>query len=240
MNQFLNKRPINQILAALPESEYDRLLPYLEFVELSVGQVLYNPQENITQVYFPDRGIVSLVYILEDGATAEVGLIGKEGVVGLPVILGGNSTINQAIVQIEGSAYKIDAIRLKNEFDRGGKLQQMLLLYTQALLTQISQTAVCNAQHTIEERLARWLLTVQELLDTTEELPLTQEFISNMLGTRRSGVTVAAGRLQAAGTISYRRGKITILNQEELELIACECYQILKDEFRRLLSFECD
>ncbi|MEC4983265.1 MAG: Crp/Fnr family transcriptional regulator [Oscillatoria sp. PMC 1068.18] len=239
MNKVHNQKPLNYLLGALPDSEYSRLLPHLEFVELSLGQVLYYPQEDITQVYFPSQGIVSLVYILEDGATAEVGLIGKEGMVGIPVILGGKSTINQAIVQMKGSAYKIDATRLKNEFERGGKLQQMLLLYTQALLTQISQTAVCNAQHNIEERLARWLLIVKDLSDSTE-LYLTQEFISQMLGTRRSGITVAAGKLQAAGTISYHRGKITILNQEKLELIACECYQIVQDELRRLLSFEYD
>ena len=185
--------------------------------------------------YFPGRAMISLVSIMQDGSTTEIGLIGNEGIVGLPIILGGDRSPSRAIVQIRGSALKLDAKILKQEFHRGGKLQQLLLLYTQALLTQVSQSAACNRQHTTEERLARWLLSVQDCV-LSNELPLTQEFISNMLGIRRSGVTVAAGILQQAGTIEYRRGVITILNQEDLEAISCECYRLVQSEFLRLLG----
>jgi CRP-like cAMP-binding protein len=226
---------INQILAALPESEYLRIAPYLEEVSFFSGQVLQEPDELIREVYFPHKAMISLVSIMCDGSTTEVGLVGNEGMVGLPVILGGNSTTSRFIVQIPSTAIKLSAKILQQEFQRGEKLQQLLLLYTQALLTQVSQSAACNGQHNIEKRLARWLLSVQDCV-LSNELPLTQEFIANMLGIRRSGVTLAAGILQQAELISYNRGHITILNQKGLETTACECYRLVQNEFLRLLN----
>ncbi|MBW4680761.1 MAG: Crp/Fnr family transcriptional regulator [Microcoleus vaginatus WJT46-NPBG5] len=228
-------RSENQLLAALPAQEYQRLVPHLEKVSIEIGQVLYDHFQPIEYVYFPIQGLVSLLYVMEDGSTVEVGLVGHEGMVGIPVILGGMKTTNQALVQVAVSAMRMEASRLKSEFDRGGELQRILLRYTQVLLSLVSQTAACNRLHTLEERLSRWLLLVQNRLQS-DELPLTQEYISQMLGTRRSGVTVAAGTLQEAGIISYKRGKITILNQENLEATACECYQVIKTEFARLLN----
>jgi len=225
----------NQILEALPPEEYERLAPHLQHVELTVGDVIYEPYEPIEEVYFPNQAMISLVSLMADGATTEIGLVGNEGMVGLPIFLGGHCTTSLAIVQIADSAFKLKAEILKREFDRGGELQRRLLLYTQALFTQVSQSAACNRQHTIEERLARWLLSVQDCV-MKDELPLTQEFIAAMLGTRRSGVTVAAGTLQQAGLIRYSRGKITILNQEALEDTACECYRVVQREFMRLLG----
>lgn len=230
--------PVNQLLASLPESEYQRLVPHLEEVSLALGKVLYEPQEAIKQVYFPSQGMVSLVLILEDGSTTEIGTVCNEGIVGLPVFLGGMSTTSRAIVQMAGTGLKMDAEMLRTEFQRGGVLQRLLLLYTQGLHTQVSQTAACNRHHPIEERLARWLLTAQDCAPS-QELRLTQEFISDMLGTRRSGVTVAAGLLQQAGIIRYTRGKITVLNREALETTACECYGVVKREFNRLFSSGC-
>lgn len=229
------QQPINQILAALPEIEYQRLIPDLKPVDLSIGTILQEPGETITEVYFPNRAMISLVSIMENGSTTEIGLIGNEGMVGLPVILGGLCTSSRSIVQIPGTAMKLSADVLRREFQRGEKLEYVLLLYTQALLTQVSQSAACNRQHTIEQRLARWLLSVQDCV-LSDNLPLTQEFIANMLGTRRSGVTVAAGILQQAGMIRYRRGMITILNQHELEATSCECYRLVQGEFMRLLG----
>lgn len=226
---------VNQILAALPEQEYQRIAHNLETVSLKRGQVLYEPYETIRDVYFPNRAMISLVSIMEDGSTTEIGLVGNEGMIGLPVILGGGFAPSRAIVQIQDGAMKLSANLLKEEFQRGEVLQKRLLLYTQAFFTQVSQSAACNRQHTIEERLARWLLSVQDCV-LADELPLTQEFIANMLGTRRSGVTVAASILQQAGMISYNRGKITILNQESLEETACECYRLVQNEFIRLLG----
>ena len=228
-------RPINHILAALPESEYQRLAPHLKPIDLTSGQILSEPNESITKIYFPQRAMISLVSIMMDGSTTEIGLIGNEGAIGLPAILGGDSTISRSIVQISGSALQASADIVRQEFLRGGKLQQILLLYTQASLTQISQSAACNRQHNIEERLARWLLSVRDCV-LQDELFLTQEFIANMLGTRRSGVTVAAGILQQAGMIRYSRGKIVILDQEALEATACECYCVVQKEFIRLLG----
>lgn len=227
--------PANQLLAFLPQDEYERLVPHLEKVSLSLGRVIYEPGEMIEYVYFPNQAAVSLVSLLENGSTTEVGMVGKEGIVGYPVFLGGNSTTHRAIVQVAGTGMKIDAKVLKAEFSRGEMLQRLLLLYTQALLTQISQTAVCNRHHSVEERLVRWLLTAQDCV-LSKELSLTQEFIANMLGTRRPGVTVAAGRLQQVGIISYSRGRITVLNREALEEAACECYGIVKNEFNRLFE----
>ena len=227
--------PVNQILAALSPDEYQRLAKHLKPVNLTSGTILLEPHEPITTVYFPQKAMISLVSIMMDGSTTEIGLIGKEGMIGLPAILGGKSTTSRTIVQISGSALEIPAEIIRQEFLRGEKLYQILLLYTQALLTLVSQSAACNRQHNIEERLARWLLSVQDCI-LQNELPLTQEFIANMLGTRRSGVTVAAGILQQAGIIRYSRGRITILNREELEETACECYQLVQNEFIRLLG----
>lgn len=227
----------NRLLAALPANEYQRLVPDLEVVKLSIHEVLYEPNEPITHVYFPHQAVVSLVTSMEDGSTIEVGLVGSEGMVGIPVILGGNMTNNQAYVQIAGAAMRMDANILKTEFNRGGPLQALLLRYCQALLTQVSQSVACNRFHTIEKRLARWMLLVQNSVDS-DEFALTQEFIAQMLGTRRSGVTEAAGTLQKAGMLRYTRGRITIVNREALEATACECYRVISDEFARLLGHE--
>lgn len=235
MSQTTESSRQNQILAALPELEYSRIAPYLEAVFFPSGLILQEPGEMLKEVYFPQKAMISLVSIMSDGATTEIGLVGNEGMVGLPVILGGNSTPNRIIVQIPGTAIKLPAKILQQEFQRAEKLQQLLLLYTQALLTKVSQTAACNLQHNIQKRLARWLLSVRDCV-LSDELPLTQEFIANMLGIRRSGVTVAAGTLQKAGLIRYNRGHITILNHEGLEATACECYRLVQNEFLRLLG----
>ena len=226
---------VNQLLAALLPEDYQRLVSHLEYVELISGEVLWEPGEKMTEVYFPTLGMISLVSIMENGSTTEISLVGKEGMVGLPIFLGGDSTTSRAIVQVNGSALKLNGNILKSEFDKGGELQRLLLLYTQALFTQASQNAACNRQHNIEERLARWLLATQDCV-MKDELHLTQEFISQMLGTRRSGVTVAAGTLQQAGMIRYTRGKIQILSREALSATACECYQVIKNEYTRLLK----
>jgi CRP-like cAMP-binding protein len=228
---------VNQLLLALPESEFQRLAPHLEEVSLSLGQVLYEAGENIKHVYFPNRAMVSLIAVLEDGSTTEVGMVGSNGVVGYPAFLGGDLTTTRTIVQVAGTAMKIDAKLLKREFYRGGVLQRQLLLYTQALLTQISQTAACNRHHSLEARLASWLLTAQDHT-ASDTIQITQEFIAELLGTRRSGVTVAAGLLQQAGIIRYSRGRITILNRLALEATACECYGFIRKEFDRLLNEE--
>jgi CRP-like cAMP-binding protein len=225
----------NRLLAALSDSEYQRLVPHLNFIPLSLGQVLYEAEEPITQVYFPNNSLVSLVITTENGSTVEVGIVGNEGMVGIPVILGTNTTTTSGIVQMAGSAMQMNADILNIEFERGGTLQKLLLRYVQALHTQVSQTAVCNRLHTLEARLARWLLIVSDRIQS-DKLPLTQEYISHMLGVRRSGVTVAAGTLSNQGIIRYSRGQITILNREGLEATSCECYRAIKNELARLLG----
>ncbi len=227
----------NRLLAALPTQEYERLIPYLELVSLPLRQVIYESGEPIKYVYFPNNAIVSLVSTMSDGATVEVGVVGNEGMVGVPVFLGGDSTLNQAFVQFAGDGMRIEAHRLKAEFNRGGVLQSLLLRYTQALLTQASQTAACNRLHTVEERFARWLLVFADRIQS-DQFPLTQEFVSQMLASRRAGVSVVAGTLQQAGIIRYTRGKITILNREALEDTSCECYGLVKAEFSRLIGAE--
>lgn len=227
--------PVNRLLAALPSQEYQRLLPQLETVDLELEQVLYQPGEAIDYVYFPHRSLISLVMVLQDGSTAEVGLVGDSGMVGVPVILGSDISFNLAIVQIAGNAMRLRADRLKAAFKQGGALQALLLRYVQALLSQVSQTAACNRLHSIEARLARWLLLAQDAVDA-DQLQLTQEFIAQMLGVRRAGVTVTASALQQAGLIHYSRGKITILNRQGLQAVACECYRLIEDEHDRLLS----
>jgi CRP-like cAMP-binding protein len=227
--------PKNRLLSALPVEDYQRLLPHLEPVSLSLNQVLYEVNEPITHVYFPSESIVSLVAPMEDGATIEVGLVGQEGMAGILVILGGMTKAHRAIVQVADSAVRLNATILKAEFDRGGALQTLLLRYLQTLLTQATQTLACNRFHPIEERLARWLLVVQDSLQTNEFL-LTQEFIGQMLGVRRSSVTVAAGNLSQANLINYTRGRITILDRAGLEDFSCECYGIIRDEIIQMLG----
>lgn len=234
MSENINN-PINQILAALPQSQYKRIALHLKPVNLTSGEILLEPGREVIDIYFPQTAMISLVSIMEDGSTTEIGLIGNEGLIGLPAILGGKNTISRSIVQISGTALKVPASIVLEEFDLGERFQQLILLYIQALLTQVSQSAACNRQHKIEQRLARWLLSVQDCV-MQKELPLTQEFIANMLGTRRSGVTVAAGILQRANIIRYSRGKITILDQKALEAASCECYRLVQNEFIRLLG----
>lgn len=226
--------PNNRLLAALPELEYQRLAPHLTPVSLTMGAVLHEASEKIETVYFPNNALISLVSTLKNGATTEIAVIGGTGMLGLPVILNSDCSQQRAIVQVPNGAMKISALVLKREFDRGEKLQRILHSYIATRLAEIAQLAVCNRHHTIEERLARWLLIVQDLIQS-DELRLTQEFISNMLGVRRSGVTIAAGILQKAGLIRYSRGRIAILEREALEDVACECYELFHDNFFRPL-----
>jgi CRP-like cAMP-binding protein len=186
--------------------------------------------------YFPNTAMISVVSIMEDGSTTEIGLIGNEGMVGLPIILGGRQTTSQVIVQVPGETWKLNAHILLQEFEQSPQLQRILLLYTQARLTQVSQSAACNRQHKIEERLARWLMSVHDCVQV-DEIPLTQEFVANMLGVKRSGVTIAANSLQQSGMITYRRGRITLLDYDALKKTSCECYQLVQNEYIRLLGF---
>lgn len=227
--------PLNSLLTALPEAEYQHLAPHLRPVCLTLGQVLYEPGEPIATVYFPNQSMISLVQIMEDGSTIEAGIVGNDGMTGYSVYLGGQSATSRAIVQIAGSAMALDAVILRAAFERGGKLQKLLLRYTQALLAQVSQTAACNRFHPIEERLARWLLQSQDVARSST-LQLTQDFLSSMLGTRRASITVAARTLQQAGLIYYNRGHIDILNRGALETAACECYRLVRAEYDRLLD----
>jgi CRP-like cAMP-binding protein len=225
----------NRILNALTRPEYERLAPHLEPVTLWAGEVLCQPDEPITQVYFPSRGTVSIVSAFEDGGSVEVGMVGNEGMFGVCVFLGTISTPLLAQVQLAGDGLRMRADVLKREFEKGGQLQDLLLRYTQAFITQIAQTAACNRAHATEGRLAKWLLMCQDR-SHSRELELTHEFISTMLGIRRAGVTEAAGQLQNIGAINYARGHITITDRERLEAISCECYPVVKREFNRLLS----
>src|SRR5947208_194531 len=225
----------NYLLSALPDEEYKHLIPRLEPVTFALGQVVYDSGGHLDYIYFPTTSVVSLLYTMEDGTTAEMGLTGNDGVVGVALFLGGETTPNRAVVQIAGAAFRMKARVLREEFARGGAFQRLLLRYTQALITQISQTAVCNRLHSVEKRLCRWLLLSHDRV-RSDELSMTQEFISDMLGGRRESVTVAAGRLQDAGLIHYARGHIKILHRKGLEAMACECYQIVRDEFDRLLG----
>jgi CRP-like cAMP-binding protein len=225
----------NRLLAALPEEEYARLLPDLELVSLPLGEMLYEPGEQLRHVYFPTTAIVSLHYVLESGASAESAGVGNEGVVGISLFMGGNTTPSAAVVQTAGHAYRLEGRVLMKEFDRAGLMQGLLLRYTQALMTQISQTAACNRHHSVEQQLCRWLLLTLDRMPTNE-LIMTQELIANMLGVRREGITEAAGKLQQAGFISYRRGHIAVLDRSGLESRVCECYAVVKTELGRLLS----
>jgi CRP-like cAMP-binding protein len=225
----------NRLLSALPADERARLVPRLDRVKLPLGQVIYEPAGHLGHMYFPTTAVVSLLYTMENGVTAEMGLAGNDGVVGIALFLGGDTTPNRAVVQIGGTAYRMAADLLRQQFAQGGSLQYLLLRYTQALITQISQTAVCNRLHSVEQRLCRWLLLCRDRVES-DELHMTQEFISNMLGGRRESVTVSAGRLQDAGLIRYSRGNIRILDRAALEAAACECYRIVKDEHNRIFS----
>ena len=227
----------NHLLAALPEAEYARLLPDLELIPMPLGWAVYESGGKLGYMYFPTTSIVSLLNVMENGASAEIAITGNEGLVGISLFMGGESTPSRAVVQSEGNGYRLKASILKREFELGGPLQHLLLRYTQALITQMSQTAVCNRHHTLDQQLCRWLLLSLDRL-SSNELRMTQELISNMLGVRREGVTEAAGNLQAAGLIHYRRGKITVLDRSKLEQRVCECYSVVKKELDRLLPYK--
>jgi CRP-like cAMP-binding protein len=218
----------------LPEVVRERLFPRLELVEMPLGYVLYESGDTLEHVYFPTDCIVSLLYVMENGASAEIAVVGNEGMVGIALFMGGETTPNRAVVQNAGHAYQLKGDLLKQEFNRSSAFQHLLLRYTQALLTQMSQTAVCNRHHSIDQQLCRWLLLSLDRL-SSNELLMTQNLIANMLGVRREGVTDAAGKLQDAGLISYKRGRITVLDRPKLEEASCECYGVVKAEFDRLL-----
>ena len=224
----------NRLLAALPEADYQALLPFLEPVALPLGMSVYESGGAQGYVYFPTSSIVSLLYVLADGASAEIAVTGPEGLVGIALFMGGETTPSRAVVQSAGHGYRLRASVLKTEFERGGALQHLLLRYTQALITQMTQTAVCNRHHAVDQQLCRWLLLSLDRL-ASNELVMTQELIANMLGVRREGVTEAAGRLQSEGLIQYSRGRITILDRAQLEARVCECYSVVKKEYDRLL-----
>jgi CRP-like cAMP-binding protein len=226
----------NHLLAALPPEEYQRLRPFLEPVAFPLGKVVYQSGQQIDYIYFPTTSMVSLLYTLADGMTAQVGLTGNEGVVGVALFLGADSTPNQSVVQIGGSALRLSGPVAQAEFKRGETFQHLLLRYTQALITQISQTAICNRLHPVEQRFCRWLLLSHDRVKDNE-LKMTQELIATMLGGRRESVTVAAGRLQDAGLIQYTRGNITILDRAGLEATVCECYGVVRAEYQRMLGW---
>jgi CRP-like cAMP-binding protein len=227
----------NRLLAALPKAEYDALAAFLEPVALPLGLSVYEPGAAQDHVWFPTSGIVSLLYVLADGASAEIAVTGREGLVGIALFMGGESTPSRAVVQSSGNGYRLNAGVLRKEFDRGGTLQHLLLRYTQALITQMTQTAVCNRHHLLDQQLCRWLLLSLDRLPANQ-LVMTQELIANMLGVRREGVTEAAGKLQSDGLIHYSRGHITVLDRARLEARVCECYEVVKKEYDRLLP-EC-
>jgi len=224
----------NHLLAALSAGERDRLYPHLRLVPLPLGQVLYESGDVLGHVYFPTDSIVSLLYVLADGASAEISVVGNEGLIGIALFMGGETTPSRAIVQSAGSAYRLVGQRLNDEFHRSGQAQLLLLRYTQALITQMAQTAVCNRHHSVDQQLCRWLLLSLDSL-SSDKLTMTQELIANMLGVRREGVTEAAGKLQQLGVIRYARGQITVLNRPKLEELCCECYAVVKKETDRLL-----
>ncbi len=224
----------NHLLAALPEPECERLFPHLELVPLPLGKALYESGGHLSYVYFPTTAIVSLLYVLESGASAEIAVVGNEGIVGIALFMGGETVPNRAVVQSAGHAYRMKGDLLNLEFNRARSLQHLLMRYTLALLTQMAQTAVCNRHHSVDQQLCRWLLLSLDRLPSNE-LNMTQELIANMLGVRREGVTAAAGKLQEAGLIHYHRGRLTILDRPGLEARVCECYRVVCKEFVRLL-----
>lgn len=224
----------NHLLAALPAAEFDALTVHLEWVAMPLGKILYEPGEKLRHAYFPTTSIVSLHYVMASGATAETAGVGNEGVVGVSLFMGGETTLSTAVVQTAGHAYRLEGWRFKEAFNQAGQMQRLLLRYTQALLTQTAQTAVCNRHHSLEQQLCRWLLLTLDRVPTNE-LIMTQELVASMLGVRREGITEAAGNLQRAGLISYRRGHISVLDRRGLETQACECYAVVKKELARLL-----
>src|SRR3954470_11403949 len=223
----------NHLLDALPEAECERLRPHLQPVALPLGLSVYESGAAQGYLYFPRSAIVSLLYVLKNGASAEIAVVGNDGVVGISLFMGGETTPSRAVVQSAGDGYRLKASILKEEFERGGPLQLLLLRYTQALITQMTQTAVCNRHHSVDQQLCRWLLLSLDRLPSNE-LVMTQELISNMLGVRREGVTEAAGKLQQEGIIEYSRGKISVLDRPRLEIKVCECYQVVRSETVRL------
>jgi CRP-like cAMP-binding protein len=226
----------NHLLDALPANDYDRILGHLELVPMALGDVLYESGAKLRYVYFPTTSIVSLLYVMEDGASAEIAIVGNEGMLGISLFMGGDTTPSRAVVQSAGFGFRLKADLLKNEFERFGPAMHLLLRYTQALITQMAQTAVCNRHHSVDQQLCRWLLLSLDRLQSND-LTMTQELIANMLGVRREGVTEAAGKLQDAGLINYRRGRISVVNRPGLEARVCECYQVVKTEFDRLLPY---
>jgi len=226
----------NHLLAALPEEVQERLFPFIELVELNLGQVMYEAGDKLAYVYFPVDAIVSLLYVMKSGASAEISVVGNEGLIGVALFMGGESTSSRAVVQSAGYAYRLKGVRLTEEFDRHGKLLDLMLRYTQALITQMAQTAVCNRHHSIDQQLCRWLLLSLDRLPDNH-LMMTQELIANMLGVRREGVTEAAGKLQKLGVINYHRGHITVIDRKKLEELSCECYAVVKAETDRLLPY---
>ena len=224
----------NHLLDALPAAERERLFPHLRLVKLPLGSVLYESGDPQRYIYFPIDVIVSLLYVLKDGASAEIAVVGNDGAIGVALIMGGATMTNRAIVQSAGSAYRLTRKRIEQEFARHGEMLHILLRYTQALITQMAQTAVCNRHHSVDQQLCRWLLLSLDRL-SSNKLIMTQELIANMLGVRREGVTEAAGKLQKSGVIEYRRGKITVLDRPRLETMSCECYEVVRKETDRLL-----
>ena len=223
----------NYLLAALSPEERERVFPHLRLIAMPLGKVLYESGDELEYVYFPTDSIVSLLYVLESGASAEISVVGNEGLIGIALFMGGGTTPSRAIVQSAGHAYRLAGQRLKDEFHRNGGLQLLLLRYTQALITQMAQTAVCNRHHSVDQQLCRWLLLSLDRLKSNR-LVMTQELIANMLGVRREGVTDAAGKLQKLGAISYSRGQITVLDRPQLEELCCECYSVVKRETDRI------
>jgi CRP-like cAMP-binding protein len=236
MMSLLRNSHQNHLLAALPATELDRLKPHMELVTMRLGEMVYDPGEQLQHAYFPTTSIVSLHYVTESGASAESAGVGNEGMVGISLISGGNTTSSSAVVHTMGHAYRLDRHILKQEFNRAGFLQGLLLRYTQALITQMMQTAACNRHHSVEQQLCRWLLLTLDR-SPSHVLVMTQELIARMLGVRREGITEYAGELQRAGLIQYRRGHITVIERSGLESRVCECYAVVKKEFDRLLPF---
>jgi CRP-like cAMP-binding protein len=225
----------NHLLAAVPTAEFDPLAAHLELVPMPLGEILYEPGGQLQHAYFPTTAIVSLHYVIESGASAETAGVGNEGVVGIALFMGGDTTPSSAVVTTGGHAYRLERRLLKQEFNRAGLMQRLLLRYTQALITQIAQTAACNRHHSVEQQLCRWLLSTLDRV-SSRELIMTQELVASVLGVRREGISEAAGKLQRAGFILYRRGHIAVLERSGLEVGACECYVVVKKELDRLLS----
>ena len=234
----MDKHPppeLNQILRRLPQAERERLYPHLHLVSLPTGTVIYESDVRVRHIYFPTDCVVSLLFVLKNGSTAEIAIVGNEGAVGVSLFMGGESTPSRAVVQSAGHAYRLTGTRLQREFERHGQLLHVLLRYMQSLITQMAQTAICNRHHAVDQQLCRWLLLTLDRLKSNE-LKITQEFIASMLGVRREGVTEAAGRLQKLGVIRYVRGRITVLDRPQLEKLSCECYAAVKAETDRLLG----